>query len=61
MSGHADGRLDADPTHKTSINQEVTETDVSKKKRLDSAKRFDTDSSIDPSSNPFAEPFDTEK
>ena len=61
MSGKADVRLDADPTHKTSINQEVTETDVSKKKRLDSAKRFDMDSAIDPSSNSFAESLDTKK
>ena len=61
MSGHADGRLDANPTHKTSIKQEVTETDVSKKKRLDSAKLLDIDSAIDPSPNSFAESLDTKK
>ena len=59
--GHADGRLDADPTHKTSINQEVTQTDVSKKKRPDQAKQLDMDSAIDPSSNSFAESLDKGK
>ena len=61
MMGLADGRLDTDLTHKTSINQEVTETDIPKKKTLDSANRLDIDSAIDPSLISFAETLDIEK
>ena len=60
MTGHADGRPDADPLNKLSNNQITTAND-SQKMYANSRNQPDSDLEKDISSNSFAESLDIEK